>query len=209
MAIVTISAAYGAGGSWVAPRVAERRGARFIDRAIPVEVAARLAVPLERAVAHDETAAHRVGRLLAGLSAPSGVRVPDPTDGAFRRETERLIAEAASTGDVVILGRAVALVLRDRPDAVHVRLDGPEEARVRQAMRIEEIGESEARRRLRDADRSRMAYVRHFYRCDPRDAAHCHLVLDSTALPLETCVGLVIAAAEGAAPRPGPGASSA
>lgn len=49
ISVVTISASFGAGGSWVAPRVAERLGSRFIDRAIPVGVAEQLAVPLEHA----------------------------------------------------------------------------------------------------------------------------------------------------------------
>jgi cytidylate kinase len=44
-------------------------------------------------------------------------------------------------------------------------------------------------------DRAREAYVRHFYRCDPESAQHYHLVLDSTALPVETVVDLVVTAA--------------
>ena len=44
-------------------------------------------------------------------------------------------------------------------------------------------------------DRTREAYVRHFYRCDPSAARHYHLVIDSTALPVETVVDLVVTAA--------------
>ena len=29
--------------------------------------------------------------------------------------------------------------------------------------------------------------MRHFYRCDARDPAHYHLVIDSTAIPLDAC----------------------
>jgi cytidylate kinase len=200
MPVITISASYGAGGSWVGPQVAERLGWRFIDRAIPVEVAERLAIPLERAIAHDETAAPAPARLGILLASASAVKLPDPTDATFCRETERLINQAADTGDVVLLGRAGALVLRDRPGALHVRLDGPEEARVRQAMRLERIDHDEARRRLGDSDRSRMAYVKYFYRRDPREPRHYHLMLDSTALPLETCVELILTAARGRSP---------
>ena len=193
--VVTISASYGAGGSWVAPQVAERLGCRFIDRAIPVQVAERLEVPVEHAHVHDEAAAPRFTRLLARLPNTSGVVVPEPTTDAFCRETERLLIEAADEGEVVVLGRAAAIVLRERPGALHVRLDGPQEARVFQAMRVEEIDEDEARRRQRNSDRARMDYVKHFYRADPRDPRHYHLTLDSTALPLETCAQLIVAAA--------------
>ncbi|HTT30803.1 MAG TPA: cytidylate kinase-like family protein [Solirubrobacteraceae bacterium] len=193
--IVTISASYGAGGSWVGPHVAEQLGCRFIDRAIPVQVAERLDVPIEHAHVHDEAAAPRFTQLLARLPNTSGVVLPEATSAEFCRETERLLVEAADAGDVVVLGRAGAIVLRDRPGAFHVRLDGPEEARVFQGMRVEDVDEEEARRRQRTSDRARIDYVRHFYRTDPRDPRHYHLVLNSTAVPLATCVELIVAAA--------------
>ena len=147
--VVTISASYGAGGSWVGPEVAERLGWRFIDRAIPVQVAERLAVPVEHAHIHDEAAAPRFARLLARLPNTSGVVLPEATSPEFCRETERLLIETADAGEVVVLGRAGAIVLRDRPGAFHVRLDGPPEPRVFQGMRVENISENEARRRQR------------------------------------------------------------
>jgi cytidylate kinase len=193
--VVTISASYGAGGSWVGPAVAERLGYRFIDRAIPVQVAERLSVPVEHAHAHDQAAAPPFTRLLARLPNTSGVVVPEATTDAFCRETERVLIEAAQAGNVVVLGRVGAIVLRDHPGALRVRLDGPREARVFQAMRVEEVDEDEARRRQRNSDRARMDYVKHFYRADPRDPSHYHLVLDSTAVPLPTCVELIVSAA--------------
>lgn len=192
--VVTISASYGAGGSWVGPRLAERLGYQFIDRAIPVQVAERLSVPVEHAHAHDEAAAPPFTRLLARMPNTSGVVVPEPTTDAFCRETERILLDAARSGDVVLLGRAGALVLHDQPHALHVRLDGPEEARIFQAMRIEEIDEDTARRRRRNSDSTRVDYVKQFYRADPRDPHHYHLVLDSTAVALPTCVELIATA---------------
>jgi len=44
-------------------------------------------------------------------------------------------------------------------------------------------------------DRTREAYVRHFYRCDPAEARHYHLVVDATELPVEVVVDLVVTAA--------------
>jgi len=193
--VVTISASYGAGGSWVGPQVAERLSWRFVDRAIPVQVAERLDVPVDHAHVHDEAAAPRFTRLLARLPNTSGVVLPEATSAEFCRETERLLIEAADEGDVVVLGRAGAIVLCDRPGALHVRLDGPEEARVFQGMRVEDIDEDEARRRQRTSDRARIDYVKHFYRTDPRDPRHYHLVLDSTAVPLPACVELIVTAA--------------
>lgn len=194
--VVTICASYGAGGNWIGPEVAERLGWRFIDRGIPAQVAERLGVPVEHAEVHDEAAAPGYTRLLARLANTSGVLLPEPTIEAFCRETECLLIQAAESGDVVVLGRAAALVLHDRPGALHVRLDGLEEARVAQAMRLQDIDEHKAKRRQRNLDRLQVDYVKHFYRADPRDPRHYHLWLNSTALPLETCVEVIASAAE-------------
>ena len=51
-------------------------------------------------------------------------------------------------------------------------------------------------------DDARHAYVHHVYRCDARDSKHYHLVIDSTAIPLDACVELIAGAAtaRGSAP---------
>ena len=197
--LVTISASYGAGGSRIGPAVAQRLGVEFLDRAIPTRVADRLGCSLDDAFAHDESLGDAIGRLassfallpeLAGAMVQAGVFAGED----YRRETETLIREHASEGGAVILGRAAAVILRDHPDALHVRLDGPPQRRVAQAMELEGFTKSDAERLRRDGDRAREAYVRHFYGCDARDPALYHLVIDSTALPTETVVEVIAAA---------------
>jgi cytidylate kinase len=62
-------------------------------------------------------------------------------------------------------------------------------------MQIEEVDRREATKRMKDTDAARAAYVRQFYGCDARDCAHYHLVLDTPALGIDTCVELIVAAA--------------
>jgi Cytidylate kinase-like family len=54
MSLVTLSAAYGAGGSEVGPELAQRLGVPFVDRLIPAQVADGLGVRNDEACAHDE-----------------------------------------------------------------------------------------------------------------------------------------------------------
>ena len=199
--VVTISASYGAGGAYVAPRLAERLGVPFVDRAIPNEVARRLAVPLTEAVRHDESAGSAFERFIRVL-APAGMafgarpmlehEVVD--ENLYRDMTEQVIREQAAREGGVFLGRAAALVLREASGALHVRLYGPREARVERAMELERIGRQEAERRLDDNDRAREAYVHHFYGADPNDLRYYHLAIDSTAVGLDRCVELIVAA---------------
>ena len=203
MGIVTISAPYGAGGAEIAPAVAERLGLPFHDRAIPAQVASRLGVPVAEAEANDETVVRGLWRLVASLGTmpdPVGGVVPTsslPDERAYRQQTERVLAEVADGAGGVVLGRAAAMVLGDRADALHVRLDGPPERRLAAAVARSGRPEAEVRRDLEANDRTREAYVRHFYRCDPSSVRNYHLVVDSTALPLETVVDVVVAAARG------------
>ena len=200
MTIVTVSAAYGAGGALVGPKLAERLGVPFLDRALPTEVAERLAIPLDEAVARDESIGGVLSRMAMRL-APIGLAfgaetAPDAVDEeAYRRTTEDLIREHAASGDLVVLGRAAALVLHDDPRSLHVRLDGPRDRRIEQAVRLGDGERAQVEKRLDETDRAREAYVRHFYHADPRDPHLYHLTIDATAIPLEAVVEMIELAA--------------
>src|SRR3954451_20318183 len=98
MTIVTVSAAYGAAGAIVGPQLAERLGVPFLDRAIPSEVAERLAIPLEEVFARDESVGGLLSRVALRL-APIGLAfgaetAPDAVDDdSFRRATDAIIRE--------------------------------------------------------------------------------------------------------------------
>jgi cytidylate kinase len=201
MTLVALSASYGAGGSRVGPALAERLHVPFLDRAIPAAVAEELAVPFDDAEAHDEQInATWLERLLAGLfaadlSAPVPAAAPARTATDFRSATEAILLRVAAEDSGVILGRAAAIVLRDRPRVLRVRLHGPRDRRIRQAMQLEGIDFATAQRRQSELDRAHSTYARHFYNADINDPALYHVVLDSTTIALDTCVEMLVAAA--------------
>ena len=203
MSVVTISASYGAGGSQVGPKLAERLGLAFVDRAIPVVVAQRLAVPLSDALRHDESVRSTLERMLVRFApaaqAFSGAAPPEELldERTYLQATEQVIRERARTGDAVILGRAAAVVLQDAPRALHVRLDGAEDLRLEQAMALEGVERETAQRHMRETDRAREAYVKRYYDRDARDNTLYGMVLDSTRLGLERCVELIVTACAG------------
>jgi cytidylate kinase len=92
------------------------------------------------------------------------------------------------------------VVLREHPQALRVRLDGPVERRVRQAMRIQNVDEETARQTVRRLDRAHAAYLKQFYGVDVDDPTLYHLRIDSTAMPLEACVELIVVAARSLTP---------
>lgn len=201
MGVVTVSATFGCGGAEIAPAVAQRLGLDFHDRVIPARVAVRLGVPVEQAEANDESVLRGLWRLIVSLGSmpdPVGGVLPTatlPDERAYRLQTDRVLTEIADGAGGVVLGRAAAVVLRDRMDTLHVRLDGPEDRRLTAAVAHLGRPEEEVRRELLAADRTRAAYVRHYHRVDPADSRLYHLVVDSTTLDHGTVVDLVVAAA--------------
>jgi cytidylate kinase len=203
MPAVTISAGYGAGGSVVAPRLAQRLGFPLLDRAISSRVAQQLHVSVDEAECGEKkrTLVEKFFGVLAPVAGGvigiegEGAPAPLPADDAaqFRERAEAIIRQALPTG-VVVLGRAGAAMLADEPEVLRVRLFGPPAARVRQAARIEGIDEDEASTRLPEVDRARAHYVRRLYGRDIDDPALYHLQLDSTAVGMDGCVDVIAAA---------------
>lgn len=201
MGVVTVSASYGAGGSEIGPAVAEALGLPFVDRAVPVEVARKLDVPLDEAERQDDAIDTGLWRVISSMALVPELAGAGPLayrsfadEHAFREKTEEVLREIAARGGVV-LGRAAAFVLADEPVALHVRLDGPVDARVAAVVARTGRPEAEVREELRTNDATRASYVRHFYRRDATQARHYHLVLDTTAIPWETAAELIVTAA--------------
>ena len=195
--LVTISAAYGAGGSIVAPALAERLGVPFLQRVTSNEADATEPGPCAEQLTENEASSTPVHRLLAAFThgMPVGPTQSAPPahvlEDDLRGNAEAGIRRMAANGEGVILGRAAAVVL-GKGVGFHVRLDGPPDRRAAQGAVIESVGPEEAEVRLHRADKARTAYVRRLYRVNPVDAAHYHLVIDSTAIPLDAVTEIIL-----------------
>jgi cytidylate kinase len=203
MTLVTISASYGAGGSRVAPALARRLGVPFLGRPDVPQLRDGRGAAAEEERAGGEGIGTGTARLLSWAASlavswgtPPGLTAEELLpDEARRKELEAEVEAFARDGAGVILGRGAAVVLHDDPRAMHVLLDGPVEARVRQAMEIEGIDRPTAEQRLRRVDRFRRAYLEDLYGVSVREPGAFHVVLDSTAMPLAACVEIIAAAA--------------
>jgi cytidylate kinase len=199
--LITVSATYGSGGSVVAPALAQRLGLPFLQRVTTTEGEVALAAaPCHERLVAEEAKTTPVHRLLASFthSMPVGPTQSPLSvhhlDEDLRCSAEDGIHGLVADGGGVILGRAAAVVLgRDR--GLHVRLDGPPARRIIQGATVEGISQEQASARMQTADKARAAYVRRLYRVDPADASLYHMVIDSTAIPLDTVIELILTAA--------------
>ena len=212
MPVITIGRQIGAGGSSVGHMVAGRLKIDFLDSQLIDEVAKRLQLPKEEVEAEDEQPGSLLSRLLLALGAANAEPIIPPEPSAWNPPnaepvfdtrqavlaiTQEIIKEAAKEGDVVIVGRGGAYLLRDEPGALHVFLRASAEIRLKTIMEREHKSEEAARKRLKQADENWTAYIRQVYGHDRIHPAHYDLVIDTGRLGYDATVESILAALKG------------
>jgi cytidylate kinase len=212
MPVITVSRLTGSGGAEIGRRLAERIQASYLNTQIIREVAHRLGFSESAAAAYDERAEAFIERLARVFSladpgvAPFGHPAPaipfESTTQAFVTVTRQIVQEAARSGNAVIFGHGAQFILAGWPEVLHVRFVAPLPARVERVMRRAGVIRAEAERRVRTEDQRRAAYIRQFYEADWHAPDPFHLILNTELLDEETCIRLVLDAAEQVARQP-------
>ncbi len=204
MPALTLSAAYGTGGSQIARGLSQRLDYSLLDRAISAEVAQHLNVSVAEAEKGSKKRSF-AEKFYGPLSAMSDAVVsPDEQDAinaaliadndqVFRQSAENIM-RAAVAGGAVILGRAGAAALHGLPEVFTVRLFGAKQRRIAHAAIVEVVDLDTAAARLIEVDKARARYVRHLYRRDIDDPELYDMQLDSTLVPAETCIDVIATA---------------
>ncbi len=191
----------------VGAEVARRLGVRVLEGDLVASIAERLGVPVQEVAGHEQCLASALWSLRYLSSVSGGTAYlfgPLDDDRAYRAAADASIRELAAGGGVFV-EHGAAIVLKDRPDALHVRLEGPPELRIRQIGELVGLDARTARHRQRQIDHLHGSYVRHYYHTDVADPRHYDIVLDATSLPLATCVEIIVAGARHLADLAGAG----
>jgi cytidylate kinase len=153
----------------------------------------------------QETLDHRVEALMesSGLSREAAVAqlkigggleyVPPPD---YLELTRSVIAEYATQGQVIIVGRGGQMILRRQPGVLHVQVIARFETRVFNIIQREGVKWREAAHRVRAADEQRAGYLRRFYNTDWLDSSLYDLVINTDRIPCDAAVDLVVQAAQ-------------
>ena len=181
MGAITISRQLGSQGNELALRVAQELGWRRICRDLINQAALRGRVPHMALADIDELG-------LLGLR-------PSARDWqVYSNHVARIIVELAEVGNVVIVGRGGQVVLRGRPDVLHVRVVAPFELRLIQLQQEQGISADAARARLEMSQRNQSLYLRRSHNARIDDPALYHLVVNTGLLGLNQSIDLVVAA---------------
>src|SRR5213593_1417483 len=198
--VITVTRQYGSGGSDIARLVAERLGWELVDNQFIEEVARRAGVPPDEVAQREERAPgllERLARTLAVaspemfISSATAPRV-EQDEATIVKMTERVIAEAAAHGRIVLVGRGAQAVLAQRPDALHAYVVAGKPWRIRLAVERLGVIEPDAERVLDETDRRRDQYVRTYYGRPRQDVVNYDLVLNTEKLGIEGAAALVV-----------------
>jgi cytidylate kinase len=181
MSAITVSRQLGSLGDELALEVARRLGWRRVCRDLINQAAVKAGVPQVALAELDELDFF-------------GLRPTAADWQAYQRQVERFITELADGGKVVIVGRGGQMVLRGRPDVLHVRVVAPLETRVTRLRQERNISEEAARACLESSYKARARYIQRSYSVELDDPGLYHLVINTGLLDLDQAVTLVVRA---------------
>src|SRR5882762_1750794 len=201
--VITITRQYASGGSEAARLVAAELRWEVIDNEFVDQVARRAGLPADAVAQRDERAPGLLERLARTLAAGSpelfiataGIPRVDPDEAAIVRLTERVIAEAAAHGRIVLVGRGAQAVLAQRPDALHVYVVAPKPWRMKLAVERLGVNPAEVEKVVDETDRQRDQYVRARASGRRRDVVNYDLVVNTEKLGIDGAAALVVAEA--------------
>jgi len=204
MGVITVSRELGSKGTDIAHMVAERLGYECLDREFIAAIAQEAGIEEAHVSSKEESISARpriVGPEMAAFFRRQRYASPRPRealdDQAYIELVRKVIYDRAEAGNVVILGRGGQMVLRNWPGALHVYITALLEVRVTRVAQEREIGHQLAERMVRQSDRQRRDYIRHFYNnADWRSPRYYHLITDTSRIPPEVAAEIIIRAAQ-------------
>ncbi|HEY6465568.1 MAG TPA: cytidylate kinase-like family protein [Candidatus Acidoferrales bacterium] len=182
--VLTVEREYGSGGADIAKRVAERLNWKLWDQLLTNEIARFMECDCKVVEQHEEKRDplfYRLARAFMrgsyeGSQNASRIKIAD-TD-CIREVAERVVKDAASKGNCVIVGRGSAYYLQGRPDAFHVFVYAPFHEKV-QRLRAQGKSEADATELAKTVDLDRAAFIKQYFGVEWPDRHKFHLMINS------------------------------
>jgi len=167
--VLTVNREFGSGGGYVAQRIAEQLGWKLLDRDIIDAIAYAAHVDPKQVKRYDEHVQSWFRRLnqqaMRGAALAAGIELAD--NAVFDAEemvkiSQKVIEEAWTEGNAVIVGRGSQCVLQHKPDVFHAFVYAPCKERMeRLRQRLESDANIEQRMKTVDAERAK--YLQEYY----------------------------------------------
>ncbi len=178
MTTITISRQLGSLGTSIAHVVAERLGYRVVWRELINQAAQRAGAPEVALATIDDLG-------ILGLRPSSQARQ------AYHQAVQQVMEELATEGRVVIVGRAGQVILRGRPDVLHVKVIAPLSLRAERVAHRQNIPVAAAQAQVEASDRTRRNYLRRYYHARWDDPELYDLIINTERLTTAAAAELI------------------
>lgn len=191
--IITISREFGSGGHTLGKLVAEKLGISFYDHELIDKAVEETGFSREFIQEAGEYASTANSLLFSlSMSASSGtIGMPSTYDKIYIAQNS-IIQELANKEPCVIVGHCADYILSDREDCLNVFVHASNEKRAERI--LERYGEYEGKsieKRLREKDKKRALYYKHYTGQSWGSLKHYHMAFDSGEISLEQIAELI------------------
>jgi cytidylate kinase len=194
--ILVVEREYGAGGSVIAQRVAERLGWKLYDHALTEEIAALAKVNPDMCRKHEERVdpfLYRLAKVFWRGSQERSVHLDDSAVLDADRLiclTEEVLKKLTVEGRCVVVGRAAAWFLRNRPDTFCVFLYASRDVKYQRVL-AEVKNEAEAVELVDTVDNERRDFIKHYFDAE-WPSRHLYHAMLNTAMGDEATVDTIL-----------------
>lgn len=182
--VITVEREYASGGQVIAKKLAEHLGWGLWDQTLTQEIAHRADCDLtavERREERKDPLYYRLFKSFLRGSFEANLnlhRLKLLDSDRIVAITQRVVLDAASTGNCVIVGRGSQYFLQDRPEAYHIFVYAPLDEKIR---RERQNGKTalQARRLVETVDGERAAFIKKYFSKQWPNHSLYHLMVNS------------------------------
>jgi cytidylate kinase len=213
MPVITISRQFGSGGDEVAARVCSILGYRYMDKWLLRQVAKEVGLSENEVVDFSEEQYKARSFLESLFGARNRIVATASTrtrtaSGATEIVDARLDEEqcinlvraavqaAHERGNFVVVGRGSQVILQEKPDVLHVRIEAPMTLRMMNVQESENMSPAEARTLIGQRDVASAQYLERFFGVRWDDPLLYHLLINTGRCDIETAARTIASAAE-------------
>jgi cytidylate kinase len=194
--IITIEREYGCGAARIAAKLAARLGWKLWDQQLTQEIAKMAHCHQSEVARREERRDPLYQRLLKSfaLGSSEGYRGGPPVEmldsDTIFKISQRVVEQAASAGNCVILGRGSQHFLQGRKDTLRFFLYAPTADKVRRLI-SEGNTQAHAEALVDTVDRERAAFIKNYFHADWPNPAVYHAMIN-TALGEDAVVEAIL-----------------
>lgn len=178
VSVVTISRQYGCGGSSFAQKLSKKFGFKLIWREVINKAAIQIGAPDIALAMIDE-----LGLL--------GLCPDEKTCLAYIKSVDSVMHEFAQEGNIIIVGRASQVILKNFRKSLHLRVTASEETRISNLIERKRINAVSAKAQIEESDRYRRMYLEKFYHIDWNDPTLYDLTINTDRITIDQAVEIV------------------